>query len=139
LDEQGLSIENATDDMVDDKLDSQEVTHAPEAAIGSIGSIWDTFLQFYPNYGHRTHADAKFDMLKETFMKANKESDLEFVHYPILALNVQASDESEAEAEEEDENEATATSTGRRPRSNSASNAVSDGLKKRKSSQIWIN
>jgi hypothetical protein len=130
LDDQGLSLENTTDDSVVENLEV--------CAQETLGSIWDTFLQFYPNYGYQTHADAKFDLLKELPMLANKESDLAYVHYPILALNIQISEDPVDEAEEEND-ETEVPSTGRRPRSNSASSAASEGLKKRKSSQIWIN
>jgi hypothetical protein len=129
LDEQGLSLDNATDDSAAESLELSSKE--------SVGSIWDAFLKFYPNYGRQTHADAKLDSLKEIPMMANKDSDLSYVHYPILALNIQASEDPVSEDEEDATTET--PSTGRRPRSNSASSATTEGLKKRKSSQIWIN
>jgi len=148
LSELGLPIEStvsmhmqAIDELQDDgsmhlSTAETEASSLPDDESQPDETVWAAFKQFYPYYATQAHDNAKLREISEYPYRAGRESDLVAIHYPILALRML---EEEDEGEEDGELKEEQDSLRRRPRSNSASSAASEGLKRRKSSQIMIN
>jgi len=126
------------DESMQSSTSEKEAKALPDDDIEPSDTIWATFKELYPSYATRLHHNAKLQ--ENTSMRAQEDTDLNSIHFPILALRVAEEEEEEDDEEEEDcEFKEDQDVSGQRPRSSSVSSAASAGLKRRKSSQIMIN